>query len=126
MLLKLLLHVMGREAHDALKATYSSTVRFRAPRQNKAFEPGGAHFYQRMAQMRTSNPDQSQLMFLAFDLLYRCVDVRGLPGIPSAVLRQMRQLHPLFSYLAGTPKLGRLDKLDQQLLGLPWHAVRDG
>ena len=67
---------------------------------------GGAHFYQRMAQMRTSNPDQSQLMFLTFDLLYRCVDFRGLPGIPSAVLRQMRQSDPLFSYLAGTPKLG--------------------
>ena len=29
---------------------------------------GGAHFYRLMAQMRTSHPDESQLMFLAFDL----------------------------------------------------------
>jgi ATP-dependent DNA ligase len=29
---------------------------------------GGAHFYRLMAQMRTSHPDESQLMFSAFDL----------------------------------------------------------
>jgi ATP-dependent DNA ligase len=33
-----------------------------------------------MAQMRTSHPDESQLMFLAFDLLHQDgVDLRGLP-----------------------------------------------
>lgn len=47
-------------------------------------------------------------------------------GIPSEdVLRQMRQSDPPVSYLVGTPK-GRLSKLEQQLLDLPWHAVRDG
>ena len=41
---------------------------------------GAAHFYQLMAQMRTSEPDESQLMFLAFDLLHQDgVDLRGLP-----------------------------------------------
>ena len=41
---------------------------------------GGAHFYRLMAQMRTSHPDESQLMFLAFDLLHQDgVDLRGLP-----------------------------------------------
>jgi bifunctional non-homologous end joining protein LigD len=41
---------------------------------------GAAHFYQLMAQMRTSHPDESQLMFLAFDLLHQDgVDLRGLP-----------------------------------------------
>jgi ATP-dependent DNA ligase len=44
-------------------------------------DPGGAaHFYRLMAQMRTSHPDEGQLMFLAFDLLHQDgVDLRGLP-----------------------------------------------
>jgi transposase len=47
-------------------------------------------------------------------------------GVPTEdVLSQMRQADPPVSYLVGTPK-GRLGKLEQQLLGLPWHAVRDG
>ena len=38
------------------------------------------HFYQLMSQMRTSSPDESQLMFLVFDLLHQDgVDLRGLP-----------------------------------------------
>ena len=41
---------------------------------------GSAHFYRLMAQMRTSRPDESQLLFLAFDLLHQDgVDLRGLP-----------------------------------------------
>jgi len=41
---------------------------------------GSAHFYRLMAQMRTSSPDESLLMFLAFDLLHQDgVDFRGLP-----------------------------------------------
>ena len=41
---------------------------------------GAAHFYRLMAQMRTSEPDESQLMFSAFDLLHQDgVDLRGLP-----------------------------------------------
>jgi len=32
---------------------------------------GAAHFYRLMAQMQTSSPDESQLMFLAFDLLHQ-------------------------------------------------------
>jgi bifunctional non-homologous end joining protein LigD len=41
---------------------------------------GAAHFYRLMAQMRTSSPDESQLMFLAFDLLHQeGVELRGLP-----------------------------------------------
>jgi ATP-dependent DNA ligase len=41
---------------------------------------GSAHFYRLMAQMRTSHPDETQLMFLAFDLLHQDgVDLRGLP-----------------------------------------------
>jgi ATP-dependent DNA ligase len=41
---------------------------------------GGAHFYKLMAQMRTRSPDESQLMFLAFDLLHQDgVDLHGLP-----------------------------------------------
>jgi transposase len=47
-------------------------------------------------------------------------------GIPSEeVLSEMRQADPPVSYLVGTPK-GRLGKLEQQLLGLPWQAVREG
>ena len=41
---------------------------------------GGAHFYRLMRQMRTRHPDESQLMFMAFDLLHQDgVDLRGLP-----------------------------------------------
>jgi bifunctional non-homologous end joining protein LigD len=41
---------------------------------------GSAQFYRLMAQMRTSHPDESRLMFLAFDLLYQDgVDLRALP-----------------------------------------------
>jgi bifunctional non-homologous end joining protein LigD len=41
---------------------------------------GSAHFYRLMAQIRTSHPDESQLMFLVFDLLHQDgVDLRGLP-----------------------------------------------
>jgi len=41
---------------------------------------GGAHFYGLMHQMRTKHPDESQLMFLVFDLLHQDgVDLRGLP-----------------------------------------------
>jgi ATP-dependent DNA ligase len=41
---------------------------------------GSAHFYRLMAQMRTSRPDESQLMFLAFDLLHQDgIDLRALP-----------------------------------------------
>jgi ATP-dependent DNA ligase len=41
---------------------------------------GSAHFYRLMAQMRTSGPDEAQLMFLVFDLLHQDgVDLRGLP-----------------------------------------------
>ena len=39
-----------------------------------------AHFYKLMAEMRTRWPDESQLMFLVFDLLHQDgVDLRGLP-----------------------------------------------
>ena len=37
----------------------------------------------------------------------------------------MRQSDPPVYYLVGTPK-GRLTKLEQQLLSLPWQAVRPG
>jgi bifunctional non-homologous end joining protein LigD len=41
---------------------------------------GGANFYLLMTQMRTSSPDESQLLYLAFDLLHQDgVDLRGLP-----------------------------------------------
>jgi ATP dependent DNA ligase domain len=41
---------------------------------------GGAHFYRLMREMRTSHPDEAQLMFLAFDLLHQHgVDLRSLP-----------------------------------------------
>ena len=47
-------------------------------------------------------------------------------GIPTEeVLAEMRQADPPVSYLVGTPK-GRLTKLEQALLGLPWQEVRDG
>jgi transposase len=47
-------------------------------------------------------------------------------GIPTEeVLAEMRQAEPPVLYLVGTPK-GRLAKLEQALLGLPWHAVRQG
>ena len=52
---------------------------------------GAAHFYRLMAQMRTSSPDESQLMFLAFDLLHQDgVDLRGLP-----LTERKRDLHRL-------------------------------
>jgi ATP dependent DNA ligase domain len=41
---------------------------------------GAAHFYRLLAQMRTDHPDESQLMFMAFDLLHQDgVDLLGLP-----------------------------------------------
>lgn len=47
-------------------------------------------------------------------------------GIPTeAVLTEMRQSDPAVYYLVGTPK-GRLSKLEQQLLSLPWQVVRPG
>ena len=47
-------------------------------------------------------------------------------GIPTEeVLAQMRRADPPVLYLVGTPK-GRLAKLEQALLGLPWHAVHAG
>ena len=47
-------------------------------------------------------------------------------GIPTEeVLTEMRQSDPPVSYLVGTPK-ARLTKLEQQLLRLPWQAVRPG
>jgi transposase len=47
-------------------------------------------------------------------------------GIPTEeVLAEMRRADPPVSYLVGTPK-GRLGKLEQALLGLPWQAVREG
>ena len=52
---------------------------------------GAAHFYRLMAQMRTSSPDESQLMFLAFDLPHQDgVDLRGLP-----LSERKRDLHRL-------------------------------
>lgn len=47
-------------------------------------------------------------------------------GIPTEeVLAEMRQSDPPVYYLVGTPK-GRLIKLEQSLLSLPWRAVRPG
>lgn len=47
-------------------------------------------------------------------------------GIPTeAALARMRQADPPVSYLVGTPK-GRLSKLEQALLDLPWRSVRPG
>jgi Transposase DDE domain len=47
-------------------------------------------------------------------------------GIPTEeVLAEMRRADPPVSYLVGTPK-GRLSKLEQALLKLPWQAVREG
>jgi bifunctional non-homologous end joining protein LigD len=52
---------------------------------------GAAHFYRLMAQMRTSEPDESQLMFLVFDLLHQDgVDLRALP-----LSERKRDLHRL-------------------------------
>jgi transposase len=47
-------------------------------------------------------------------------------GIPTEdVLREMRQAEPPISYLVGTPK-GRLTKLENALLALPWQTAREG
>jgi len=47
-------------------------------------------------------------------------------GIPTeAVLATMRHADPPVSYLVGTPK-GRLSKLEQALIDLPWQSVRPG
>jgi transposase len=47
-------------------------------------------------------------------------------GIPTEeVLREMRQAEPPISYLVGTPK-GRLSKLENALLALPWQTAREG
>jgi len=57
---------------------------------------------------------------------YGCVDRVWLMdrGIPTEkTLEQMRQEKGTF-YLVGTPK-GRLTKLEQSLLHLPWHKARD-
>ena len=52
---------------------------------------GAAHFYRLMSQMRTSSPDESQLMFMAFDLLHQDgVDLRALP-----LSERKRDLHRL-------------------------------
>lgn len=47
-------------------------------------------------------------------------------GVPTeAVLARMREADPPVFYLVGTPK-GRLSKLEQGLLRLPWQSVREG
>ena len=47
---------------------------------------GAAHFYRLMAQMRTTHPDESQLMFLAFDWLHQDgVDLRDLVVVAAEV-----------------------------------------
>ena len=52
---------------------------------------GAARFYALMAQMRTRRPDESQLMFMVFDLLRQDgVDLRGLP-----LSERKRDLHRL-------------------------------
>ena len=52
---------------------------------------GLAHFYRLMAQMRTSSPDESQMMLRTFDLLHQDgVDLRGLP-----LSERKRDLHRL-------------------------------
>ena len=52
---------------------------------------GAAHFYRLMAEMRTSAPDESRLMFLVFDLLHQGdVDLLGLP-----LSERKRDLHRL-------------------------------
>jgi len=56
---------------------------------------GAAHFYRLMAQMRTNHPDESQLVFIAFDLLHQDgVDLRGLP-----LSERKRDLHRLCAKL---------------------------
>jgi hypothetical protein len=46
-------------------------------------------------------------------------------GIPTEeVLMEMRQSEAPFYYLVGTPK-GRLNKLEEKLLSLPWEKVRE-
>jgi hypothetical protein len=51
-----------------------------------------------------------------------CMD-RGIPT--EAVLEEMRAADPPVRYLVGTPK-GRLNRLEQALLGKPWHQARPG
>jgi transposase len=47
-------------------------------------------------------------------------------GIPTEeVLAEMRQADPPVQYLVGTPK-GRLNRLEQELLGKPWQEARPG
>jgi transposase len=47
-------------------------------------------------------------------------------GVPTEkILTEMRQSDPPVYYLVGTPK-GRLRKLSQELLAVPWQAVRSG
>jgi len=47
-------------------------------------------------------------------------------GVPTEkILTEMRQSDPPVYYLVGTPK-GRLSKLAQELLTVPWQAVRSG
>jgi transposase len=47
-------------------------------------------------------------------------------GVPTEkILTEMRQSNPPVYYLVGTPK-GRLSKLSQELLAVPWQAVRSG
>jgi bifunctional non-homologous end joining protein LigD len=52
---------------------------------------GFAHFYKLMREMRTNHPDEAQLVFLVFDLLWEDgVDLRGLP-----LSERKRDLHRL-------------------------------
>jgi len=52
---------------------------------------GGAHFWRLMREMRTSHPDDSQLIFIGFDRLFvRGLDLRGLP-----LLEWKKDLHRL-------------------------------
>jgi transposase len=47
-------------------------------------------------------------------------------GVPTEkILTEMRQSDPPVYYLVGTPK-GRLSRLSQELLAVPWQAVRSG
>lgn len=47
-------------------------------------------------------------------------------GIPTEeTIKEMRASDPPVQYLVGTPK-GRLSRMEEQLIGLPWQQVRDG
>ena len=87
---------------------------------------GAAHFYRLMAEMRKNHPDESQLVFLVFDILHQDnVDLRALPL--SERKRDLTRLCrkskvPFMKEVQTFPNGPLLPELARYALAQPWRS----